>query len=105
MPYQMDHSRCNVDFFDDHWAIVRDLLFEEYAAVCIVGSMSRIDLMDDDETTLTIYAVHNAQLRCVSKTFRAFFEAKSSELIWRREPFATHIHGTFVHSNDVAQTD
>lgn len=91
----------NVSLFDDHWAIVRELVFEEYAAVRILSTtIAHVDLDNDVETPdTTVYAVHNAQVRLVSKKFRNFFDMKASELIWRRELDAPYIHGRFVYSS------
>ena len=94
-------SSCNVSFFDDHWAVVRDLLFDEYATVRIVAStVAHIDLVNDVEMpSTTVYAVHNAQVRLVCKAFRRLIDAKSSERVRRREPTAEYIHGRFVYSD------
>lgn len=98
---RVDGSQCNLDFFEDRWAIVRDLLFEEYAVVRAVPfTVSHIDLVNDTVAPdITVYAVHNAQVRATCKAFRDFFKAKSSELVWRKEPAADVIHGTFVCSD------
>lgn len=97
----MSQSPSNVSLFDEHWALVRELVFEEYAAIRILANtLAHVDLVNDVDTPdTTVYAVHNAQVRLVSKTFREFFDTKASEIIWRREPEAAYIHGRFVYSS------
>ena len=98
----MSLPSSNVSLFADHWAVVRELVFEEYAAIRILSTtLAHVDLVNDVETPdTTVYAVHNAQVRLVSKAFREFFDIKASELIWRREPpEAAYIHGRFVYSS------
>ena len=97
----MSPSSSNVSLFDDRWVLVRELVFEEYATIRILtNTIAHVDLVNDVVTPdTTVYTVHNAQARLVSKRFREFFDAKASEIIWRREADAAYIHGRFVYSS------
>lgn len=89
--------------FDDQWSVVRDLLFEEYAAMDVVSTtVSHVDLTDDTVALpdTTVHVVYNAQVRAVCRAFRVYFDAKSSERVWRDVPAETTVvHGTFRRSD------
>jgi len=89
--------------FDDRWSVVRDLLFEEYAAMDVVSTtVSHVDLVNDTVPPpgMTVHVVHNAQVRAVCRAFRVYFDAKSSERVWRDVSAETMVvHGTFRRSD------